>query len=114
MALRSLRGAAIVSGGASGLGRACVERLHGEGLRVLIADLDAERGTELAARLGGGAAFRATDVTDPDAVDAAVAAGRRARSGGPAAQRRLRRRRPGRSGCSAAAGRTPWGASRTP
>ena len=39
MALRSLRGAAIVSGGASGLGRACVERLHGEGLRVLIADL---------------------------------------------------------------------------
>jgi len=73
MALRSLRGAAIVSGGASGLGRACVERLHGEGLRVLIADLDAERGTELAARLGAGAAFRTTDVTDPDAVDAAVA-----------------------------------------
>ena len=49
-----VRGAAIVSGGASGLGRACVERLHDEGLRVLIADLNAELGAELAARLGDG------------------------------------------------------------
>jgi NAD(P)-dependent dehydrogenase (short-subunit alcohol dehydrogenase family) len=67
-----LRGSAIVSGGASGLGRACVERLRAEGLAVLIADVNEEAGNDVAASLGGRAAFRRTDVTDPDAVEDAV------------------------------------------
>jgi NAD(P)-dependent dehydrogenase (short-subunit alcohol dehydrogenase family) len=71
---RILRGAAIVTGGASGLGAACAERLHAEGMAVLVADRDAERGEALAQRLGERAAFAATDVTDAAAVEAAVAA----------------------------------------
>ena len=74
---RALRGAAIVTGGASGLGAACAERLHAEGMGVLVADRDAERGEALAQRLGERAAFAATDVTDAAAVEAAVAAARR-------------------------------------
>ena len=38
---------AIVTGGASGLGYATVEKFVAEGARVLIADLDAEQGTEV-------------------------------------------------------------------
>jgi NAD(P)-dependent dehydrogenase (short-subunit alcohol dehydrogenase family) len=72
--LRDLRGSAIVTGGASGLGRACVERLRAEGMPVLVADVAEEAGRELAAGLGEGVAFRAVDVTDPGAVDAAVEA----------------------------------------
>jgi NAD(P)-dependent dehydrogenase (short-subunit alcohol dehydrogenase family) len=72
MALRELRGSAIVSGGASGLGRAVVERLHRDGMAVLIADVADDAGGELAERLGAGAAFRHTDVTDAAAVEAAV------------------------------------------
>ncbi len=37
---------AIVSGGASGLGEATVRALIGRGARVVIADLNAERGEE--------------------------------------------------------------------
>jgi len=69
---RALRGSAIVTGGASGLGRACVERLHAEGVPVLVADVAEEAGGALAARLGDGVAFALTDVTDPAAVEAAV------------------------------------------
>jgi len=65
---------AIVSGGASGLGEATVRRLHAGGASVTIADLQEERGAALAAELGERARFVATDVTDEDAVGAAVAA----------------------------------------
>lgn len=57
---------AIVTGGASGIGRAAVQRFAADGLRVVIADVDAERGTETAARVadtGGQALFVRTDVT---------------------------------------------------
>jgi NAD(P)-dependent dehydrogenase (short-subunit alcohol dehydrogenase family) len=64
---------ALVSGGASGLGRAAVEALHGAGACVVIADLAGSPGPELAAGLGERAAFSATDVTDEDAVAGAVA-----------------------------------------
>jgi len=67
-------GSAIVAGGASGLGEATARRLHELGARVLIADLNAERGLALAAELGERASFLATDVTDPDAVVPAVEA----------------------------------------
>ena len=67
-----LTGSAIVSGGASGLGQACVERLHAEGLAVLIADVNDDAGRELASTLGDGVAFCHTDVTDADALQAAA------------------------------------------
>lgn len=63
---------AIVTGGASGLGRAAVERFVEEGAHVAIADVDAARGEQLAAQLGSAVAFKQTDVTDPDAVQALV------------------------------------------
>ncbi len=65
---------ALIAGGASGLGEATARRLHTSGARVLIADLNEDRGAALAAELGDRAAFRRADVTDPDAVQAAVGA----------------------------------------
>jgi NAD(P)-dependent dehydrogenase (short-subunit alcohol dehydrogenase family) len=68
---------ALVTGGASGLGAATARRLALRGARVVVMDLNAELGTELAAEIGG--TFALGDVTDPDAVgsalDAAEAAG---------------------------------------
>ncbi len=63
---------AIVTGGASGIGRAVVERFVEEGARVVIADIDADGGEELATSLGDVAAFCQTDVTDADQVQALV------------------------------------------
>jgi NAD(P)-dependent dehydrogenase (short-subunit alcohol dehydrogenase family) len=63
---------ALVSGGASGLGEATARRLHGGGAHVVIADRDEARGRELAVELGERAGFVPTDVTDADAVQAAV------------------------------------------
>ena len=60
----------MVAGGASGLGAATSRALAEGGAKVVIADLDAERGEALAAELGG--EFLAADVTDPQAVAAAV------------------------------------------
>lgn len=66
----------IVSGGASGLGEASVRALHQAGARVVIADLNVERGEALADELGERVRFRRTDVTsDADGqavVDLAV------------------------------------------
>jgi NAD(P)-dependent dehydrogenase (short-subunit alcohol dehydrogenase family) len=65
--------AAIVTGGASGLGEATVRHLAGAGASVTICDLDRARGEALAEELGPLARFVACDVTDPDQVVAAVA-----------------------------------------
>ena len=65
---------ALVAGGASGLGAATVRTLYEAGAAVVIADLNGERGEALAAELGERARFAETNVTDPDAVQAAVAA----------------------------------------
>jgi NAD(P)-dependent dehydrogenase (short-subunit alcohol dehydrogenase family) len=67
-------GSALVVGGASGLGEATARLLHAQGARVLIADLNEERGEALAGELGDGARFVRADVTDPDQVGQAVAA----------------------------------------
>ena len=64
---------AIVTGGASGIGAGIVEKFLAEGARVVIADVERDRGEELAAKLGGEVAFRLTDVSDPDQVGALVA-----------------------------------------
>jgi len=65
---------ALVAGGASGLGRAAARRLHADGAHVVIADLNEDRGQALAGELGERVKFVATDVTDPDSVQAAVSA----------------------------------------
>src|SRR5260221_4704590 len=65
--------AAIVSGGASGLGEATARDLAAAGCRVLVSDLNETRGTELAKELGG--EFARTDVADEQSVaDAGAAA----------------------------------------
>ena len=63
---------AIVTGGASGIGRGLVERFVAEGARVVIADVETDRGEALAASLGSSAVFRRTDVSDPEQVGALV------------------------------------------
>lgn len=63
---------ALVAGGASGLGRATAERLAGAGAAVVIADLPGSDGAEVADQLGDRVRFVPADVTDADAVAAAV------------------------------------------
>jgi NAD(P)-dependent dehydrogenase (short-subunit alcohol dehydrogenase family) len=64
----------LVSGGGSGLGAATARMVVEAGGSVVVADVDAERGKQVADELGERARFVATDVTDEDSVRAAVAA----------------------------------------
>jgi len=63
---------AVVTGGASGIGRATVELFVEAGARVVIADINAEQGMALAESIGKAAAFRQTDVSSPDQVRSLV------------------------------------------
>ncbi len=63
---------AIISGGASGLGRATAALLASRGMRVVIADLQEEAGRATAAEIGG--QFMRCDVTQASDVQAAVQA----------------------------------------
>lgn len=63
--------AAVVTGGASGLGRATVERLTSEGAKVVIADLASSAGADVAREIGGSTQFVAANVTDPAAIGGA-------------------------------------------
>ena len=72
---------ALVVGGASGLGEAAARALHERGAHVVVADLDAERGTALAEELGERARFAAADVTRPEQLERAVALAAQAPSG---------------------------------
>ena len=65
---------ALITGGASGLGECAAELLVREGARVVIADIQEERGRALAARLGAAAHFVVLDVTIEDAWVQAIAA----------------------------------------
>ena len=72
---------ALVAGGASGLGAATARRLHDAGAAVVIADLNPDTGEALAGELGDRARFAQADVTDEDAVGAAVDAAAEADGG---------------------------------
>ncbi|ANH37610.1 3-oxoacyl-[acyl-carrier-protein] reductase FabG [Nocardioides dokdonensis FR1436] len=63
---------ALVTGGASGLGRATARRLAGAGMLVVIVDLPSSPGDETAAELGEQVRFAPADVTDTDQVNAAI------------------------------------------
>ena len=63
---------AVVTGGASGIGKAIVEKFVAEGARVVIADVDVDAGVTLGEELGDSGAFTQTDVTDADQVQALV------------------------------------------
>ncbi len=72
---------ALVTGAASGIGLATVERFVEAGARVLAADLDDGAGRELETRFPGAVAFARCDVTRPDELKAAID-GAAARFGG--------------------------------
>jgi NAD(P)-dependent dehydrogenase (short-subunit alcohol dehydrogenase family) len=63
---------ALVTGGASGLGRAAAEELHSAGASVVLVDLPSSDGEVLAKELGDRARFAPADVTSEDDVRAAV------------------------------------------
>jgi NAD(P)-dependent dehydrogenase (short-subunit alcohol dehydrogenase family) len=68
---------ALVTGGASGMGRATSLAFADAGARVLVADVDVRGGEETAAMIdaaGGAARFVRTDVSSAPAVEAMVAA----------------------------------------
>ena len=62
---------ALVTGGASGIGKATVERLASEGVRVCVVDRAEDTGRAIADAVGG--TFVAADVGNPEQVDAAFA-----------------------------------------
>lgn len=63
---------AIITGGANGIGRGTVEVFVQEGAKVVIADLDEERGNRLCASLGTAVRFKRTDVSQRQDVQALV------------------------------------------
>ncbi|MDK3073089.1 3-hydroxyacyl-CoA dehydrogenase [Sedimentitalea sp. JM2-8] len=63
--------AAVITGGASGLGEATARHFAANGAKVTLLDRDAERGPKVAEEIGG--YFAQTDVTDEDSVAAAIA-----------------------------------------
>src|SRR5579884_2340083 len=63
---------AIVTGSASGLGRATAEMLHENGASVALIDLPSQPGEEAAAELGDRALWTPADVTSEEQVTAAV------------------------------------------
>ena len=65
---------AVITGGASGLGRAAVRRFAANGVKVAIFDMNEEKGNALAEELGDAVIFCKVNVTDEDSVAAGIAA----------------------------------------
>ena len=64
---------AVITGAASGIGRASAELFLAEGAKVLAADLNEERGRALAEAHPGNVLFRRTDVTQEAEIEAMIA-----------------------------------------
>jgi NAD(P)-dependent dehydrogenase (short-subunit alcohol dehydrogenase family) len=62
----------LITGAASGIGRATALEAHDEGATLLLSDVNAEGGEELAAELGERASFAACDVTSESEVEALI------------------------------------------
>src|SRR6266567_5509567 len=73
---------AVVTGGASGLGRATVTRIVSAGGRAAILDLASSTGADVAKTLGARVAFAPADVTNGPAGESALEAARSAMDGG--------------------------------
>jgi NAD(P)-dependent dehydrogenase (short-subunit alcohol dehydrogenase family) len=65
---------AVVTGGASGLGRATVKRFVANGARCAIFDMNEEKGNALVAELGDAVIFQKVNVADEASVKAGIAA----------------------------------------
>jgi NAD(P)-dependent dehydrogenase (short-subunit alcohol dehydrogenase family) len=63
---------AVITGAGSGLGAATARRFVSEGARVIVAEIQDQRGRALVDELGPSSRFIATDVTDEASVAAAV------------------------------------------
>lgn len=61
---------AIVTGGANGIGQGIVESLASAGAKVIVTDIDVEKGEELAKKIDG--EFLKLDVTDKENAQAVV------------------------------------------
>lgn len=59
---------AVVTGGASGLGLACVRRLRAAGAKIILVDLGSSNGAAIADEIGRDVAFVPADVRDAQAV----------------------------------------------
>lgn len=70
--------AVVVTGGGSGIGRACAQALAEAGRPVAVWDLDGDAASDVAGDLGGHAMGIGVDVADPDMVEAALDATRTA------------------------------------
>lgn len=66
----------VITGAASGIGRACAERYAAEGGRVVLADINAEAGEAVAEGIrtqGGSAVFQHTDVSETSQLERLLA-----------------------------------------
>jgi NAD(P)-dependent dehydrogenase (short-subunit alcohol dehydrogenase family) len=64
---------AVITGGASGLGRATVKRFVANGAKVAIFDMNEEKGNELVEEFSGSVVFCNVNVTSEDSVAAGIA-----------------------------------------
>lgn len=64
---------ALVTGGASGIGRASAEMMAREGATVIVSDIDTQGGERVAAACGGQSRFRRLDVVDESAWEGLIA-----------------------------------------
>ncbi|MEJ8568575.1 SDR family NAD(P)-dependent oxidoreductase [Elongatibacter sediminis] len=64
---------AVVTGGASGLGKATVQVLHDAGARVAIFDMNEQEGAALAEKLGSGVISCGVNIADDDSIAAGIA-----------------------------------------